>query len=157
MAEVLTLYKSPAQQRGESIAAYVAGVLAVAALRTYTELPHAVSAVGLIVAFIVVPILNTWRLRHAGGLLPAAETARRRSEDLARQNATVSFVTKAVGFGILMTTIMLATSDGSIAQALREELHEPWLLALMVAIGGLVGWNRVQLERSIVKEDLGSE
>ena len=156
MAEVLTLYKSPAQQRGESIAAYVAGVLAAAALRTYTELPHA-AAVGLIVAFIVVRILNTWRLRHAGGLLPAAETAKRRSEDLARQNAAVSFVTKAVGFVILMSTIMPTMSDGSIAQALREESSEPWLLALMVAFGCLVSWDRVHLERSVVTEDLGSE
>lgn len=153
MADILVIYRSPLQVRLETVVAYLAGILAVAALRTYTELPHAATAVALVGSFLLVPILNAWRLRHFGVMLPAAEARKRRSQDISRQSGIVSFVAYACGFMILVGTIILIMPTGSILNSVNELLNEPWLLVLLAGAGCCVAWRQVRRERRFVESD----
>ncbi len=153
MNEVLVLFKSPARERIEIIVGYVAGVAAVAALRHFTDLPHPVTAAGFLAAFLAVLILDTWRLRHSGTMLPAAEVNKRRAQSIARQSAILSVAEMAIIFVILVGTISVIIPDGPVSDALADDLSQPWLLALTAAGGIYVGWIKTRREKRFAEHN----
>jgi hypothetical protein len=153
MNEILLLYKSPALERMEIVTAYIAGVSVVAALRHFTDLPHPVTAAGFLATFLAVLILDTWRLRHSGTMLPAAEVNKRRSQYFARRSTILSIAETTGAFVILVGTISLIMSDGTFSAALADYLQLPWLLAFLLAGGIYVGWRKTRRENRFAQQN----
>ncbi len=149
MTQVFMVYKSPSQQRAEAVIGYFVGLALALALRAIPGLPSMASLAGFLAGFLSLSLLNIWRLKRQGGVLSADEIAARYAQDAAQRSFLVSALEKAIGFIILVGTVVVLAMEGPIAGTLTSYRTQPWLYGFLLVAGLAAGFHRASREKRL--------